>query len=170
MEKNFRLIALAFSVAAAITLSSNTGICAQTEIQPVSKPVVTSTVASQYTDVNPLDLVANPQNYINQKVKFTGQFDKFSSIGLDYPPVNRSSKDYISFIIKRTDVDKDYNIPLSELKLILKRDKAEKLIDLESGDKIEVAGTVFSTALNDPWVDVDSVKMLNPKPAKKAEK
>ena len=46
--------------------------------------------------------------------------------------------------------------------------KKEKLIDLESGDKIEIKGTVFSTALGDPWVDVDEVKILEPKPAKKA--
>ncbi len=98
------------------------------------------------------------------------QFDKFSTIGLDYPPVNRSSKDYISFIIKRPDVEnKGYTIPLPELKLIIKRDKAEKLIDLESGDKIEIKGTEFSTAIGDPWVDVDEVKILEPKtkPAKK---
>lgn len=167
MEKNFKLLALSLSLAAAITLS-NTGTGAPLAAKTSDKAVNTvetakSTDSTQYQTTDPLDLVANPQNYLNHKIKITALFDKFSTIGLDYDPVKRSSKDYISFIIKRPDVtSKDYSIPLSELKLIIKRDKAEKLIDLESGNKIEITGTVFSNALNDPWVDVDQVKILEP--------
>ncbi|MCK7484454.1 MAG: hypothetical protein MZU97_02065 [Bacillus subtilis] len=89
-------------------------------------------------------------------------FERFSTLGLDYKPAFRDSKKYISFLIRRTDVT-DHSIPLSELKLIIAREKAEKLIDLESGDKIEITGEVFSTALNDPWVEVESIKIISPK-------
>lgn len=169
MRKNLKLMALilAFTVATAI---SNSGLCADTVVKE-AKPTVTTNCVVQYETVAPLDLVANPQNYLKKNIKLTALFDKFSTIGLDYPPVNRSSKDYISFIIKRPDVENTgHTIPLSELKFIIKRDKAEKLIDLESGDKIEVKGKVFSTALGDPWVDVDEVKVLETKAnsAKKA--
>ena len=164
MGKNLKLMALAF--AAAITVS-HTGFCAETSTKnPINTVKSTETTVSVSPDtVDPLDLVANPQCYLNKKIKIVALFDKFSVIGLDYAPVNRSSKDYISFIIKRPDVEnKGYTIPLSELKFILKRDKAEKLIDLESGNKIEIKGTEFSTALGDPWVDVDEVKILEAKP------
>jgi len=115
-----------------------------------------------YKQVNALELVNNPQTYLNQKVKIKATFDKFSTLGLDYKPAMRESKNYISFLIKRPDVTNG-NIPLSELKLIIKREKAEKLIDLESGDKIEFTGNVFSSALSDPWIDVENVKVLNAK-------
>jgi len=173
MKKFFNLFILTFAMAITI---SHAGICAEAaaikNINPVIKVNAKETTPCvQAVTVNPLDLVANPQTYLNKKIKMTSQFDKFSTIGLDYPPVNRSSKDYISFIIKRPDVEnKDYTIPFSELKLIIKRDKAEKLIDLESGDKIEITGTVFSAALGDPWVDVDEVKMLEIKPTVKTKK
>lgn len=167
MKKNLKLITLAFVAAIAI---STVGICAETSVKKADTAVKVNVTeikcAVQYETVDPLNLVTNPQNYLNKKIKMTAQFDKFSTIGLDYAPVNRSSKDYISFIIKRPDVEnKGHTIPLSELKLIIKKDKAEKLIDLESGNKIEIKGTVFSTALGDPWVDVDEVIVLEPKPA-----
>lgn len=135
--------------------------------QPVNnasdKPVV-------YKEAAPLKLVAQPDKYLNKKIKFNAKFDKFSAIGLDYEPINRDSKKYISFLIKRENVT-NYNIPLSELKLILKRDYAEKeLVNLESGDEIEVFGNVFATALGDPWVDVDKITILTHKNTdKKAE-
>ena len=52
------------------------------------------------------------------------------------------------------------------MKIVIQREKAEKLLDLESGDKIELTGSVFSSALNDPWVEVDSVKILSVKQKK----
>ena len=73
---------------------------------------------------------------------------------------SRTNFEIFSFLIKREDVT-NYNIPLSELKLIVKRDYAEKeLVNLEAGDEIEIYGKVFCLALGDPWVDVDQVKIL----------
>ena len=45
---------------------------------------------------------------------------------------------------------------------------AEKHIDLETGDKIEITAKVFSTALNDPWLDVENLVVI--KKIKKEEK
>ncbi|MFH0702227.1 MAG: hypothetical protein V2B14_01645 [bacterium] len=127
--------------------------------------------AKNYKKVDPLELVANPQTFLNDKIDITATFDKFSTLGLDYKPAFRDSKKYISFLLKRPDITtKDYTIPLSELKLIISREKAEKLTDLESGDQIDLTGEVFSNALNDPWVDVEEVKILNPKPKTATDK
>ena len=87
-------------------------------------------------------------------------------MGLDYKPAFRNSKEYISFLIRRNDVV-DHVVPLSEMKLFLKRDIAEKFIDLESGDKIEVYGRVFSSALGDPWIEVEHLKIIQKMPSKK---
>jgi hypothetical protein len=123
-----------------------------------SSPIVNNAMS-----VNPLQLVARPQVYLNKTVKITGKFDKFSTLGLDYPPAMRSSENYISFLIQRPDIT-DHNIPLSELKIFLNRTEAEKYIDLNSGDIIEFSGKVFSTALGDPWMDAQSFKVISSKP------
>ena len=39
-----------------------------------------------------------------------------------------------------------YDIPLSEMKIFLKRDIAEKYIELKTNDEIQITGTVFSDA------------------------
>lgn len=93
------------------------------------------------------------------------KFDKFSTLGLDYKPAFKSSDDYISFLIKRDDTT--HNIPLSEMKLFLKRSEAEKFIDLKTDDEIEIKGTVFSDALGDAWVDVSELKVLKKAPEDK---
>lgn len=116
-----------------------------------------------YINVNPLDIVARPNFYLNKNVKIKAKFDKFSTLGLDYKPAFRSSEDYISFLIQRPDVT-DHNIPLSEMKIFLKRSEAEKHIDLDAGDEIEFCGKVFSTALGDIWMDVDKFTVLTEKP------
>ena len=116
-----------------------------------------------YKTVNSLELVGTPQPYLNTKIKICATFNKFSTLGLDYKPAFKDSKDYISFLINRPDGPIDHPIPLSELKLLIKRTKAEKLIDLENGDKIELSGQVFSSALGDPWVDVDNINVLSGK-------
>ena len=67
-------------------------------------------------------------------------------MGLDYKKAFRDSNSYIGFMIQRDDV-KDHCVPLSELKLFLKRDYAEKFVDLNTGDKISMTGVVFSNAL-----------------------
>jgi len=130
-------------------------------------PMQADTQAEQnvYTSVqSPLDIVGNPAQFLNKKVKINAVFDKFSLLGLDYKPAFRSSEKYISFLIRRPDLTGTNIIPLSELKLLISRDIAEKqLIDVESGDKIEFTGQIFSTALNDPWIEVDNVKILTVK-------
>ena len=79
----------------------------------------------------------------------------------------RESSKYIGILIQRDDV-LDHNIPLSEMKLFMKKEMAEKHIDLDTGDKIEVIAKVFSTALNDPWVDIESLTVI--KKVKKEDK
>lgn len=118
---------------------------------------------STYAAVNPLDIVARPGFYMNKNVKITGKFDKFSTLGLDYEPAMRSSEKYIAFLIQRPDVN-DHNLPLSEMKCFLPREDAEKYIELNSGDRVEFYGTVFSTALGDVWVDVKKFNALDKKP------
>ena len=78
---------------------------------------------------------------------------------MDYKPAFRDSQKYISFLIKRDDVT-DHTIPLSEMKIFIKRSEAEKFIELDSGDTIEVYGKVFSDALTDAWVDTDKLVIL----------
>jgi hypothetical protein len=114
----------------------------------------------QYANVNALELVANPTRYLNRNIRIRAKFDKFSTLGLDYPPVNRPHEKYISFLIQRPDIT-NHNIPLSELKIFLKKEVAEKNIDLDAGDEIEFTGKVFSTALGDPWMDVVDFKVVN---------
>ncbi|MBR1943419.1 hypothetical protein IJ843_06760 [bacterium] len=118
-------------------------------------------VTYTYTAVKPLDLVKNPNAYMNKRVKITGKFDKFSSLGLDYKPAMRSSEKYIAFLIRRDDAQND--IPLSELKNFMKREMAEKYIDLETDDLIEYSGLVFSNALGDAWLDVEEFKIISSK-------
>lgn len=128
-----------------------------------STPTVIATPSMpqvHYIDVNPLDIVANPSKYINRNVRIKAKFDKFSTLGLDYPPAMRSSEKYISFLIQRPDIT-NHNIPLSELKIFLKKEVAEKHIDLDAGDEIMFSGKVFSAALGDPWMDVSEFKVLN---------
>lgn len=126
-------------------------------------PVQSTQAVQSYITVNPLDVVARPNFYLNKNIKIKAKFDKFSTLGLDYKPAMRSSENYISFLIQRPDVT-DHNIPLSELKIFLNRDEAEKHIDLNSGDIIEFTGKVFSNALGDPWMDVDKFTVISTKP------
>ena len=120
---------------------------------------------TEAVSVKPLDLIENPDKYLNKKVKISANFDKFSILGLDYKPAMRSSENYITFLVQRPNVSND--IPLSELKNFLSRDMAEKFIDLNNGDVIEYTGTVFSSALGDAWVDVDSLTVIKKKEVKK---
>lgn len=109
--------------------------------------------------VNPLNVVKSPNNYMNRRINISAKFNKFSTLGLDYKPAMRSSENYISFLIFRPDTDK--KIPLPEMKLFIKRNLAEKYIELKEGDSIQFSGVVFSNALGDTWVDVDKLDKLN---------
>lgn len=127
------------------------------QVQPQQKP---------YINATSLNIVANPSKYLNKRVKMQATFDKFSTLGLDYNKALRPSDKYIGILIQRDDV-LDHNVPLSEMKLFLKKEMAEKHIDLDTGDKIEIIATEFSTALNDPWLDIETLTVI--KKAKKEE-
>ena len=166
------------SIIASIMLAGGLFAFAATTPQPVNfdkaetKAIQSNTPpanASQYVCVKPLDVVANPDLYLNKKIKFKAAFDKFSTLGLDYKPAFRDSQKYISFLIKRDDIT-DHTIPLAEMKIFIKRTDAEKFIDLESGDIIEVYGKVFSNALTDPWIDTEKLIVLEKKNKDTAKK
>ncbi len=122
-----------------------------------------SQTVKNYEYVLPLAIVANPGMYVGKNIKFRARFDKFSTLGLDYKPAFRSSEKFISFLIQRDDI-RDHDVPLSELKIFLDRKEAEKHIDLNSGDEIEVCGHVFSKALGDAWMDVDKFTVIKAVP------
>ena len=128
------------------------------------KPAVQQT-AVNYINAEPIAVVSSPNVYLNKNILMKARFDKFSTLGLDYKPAFKSSDDYISFLIKRDDTT--YNIPLSEMKLFLKRDVAEKYIDLKTDDEVEIKGLVFSDALGDAWVDVNEFKIIKKAPEEK---
>lgn len=129
-------------------------IAATTPVQPQQQKV--------YETVNPVEMVNYPAKYMNKCVKFRAKFDKYATLGLDYKPAFRSSDKYITFLIQRNNVT-THNVPLSELKIFLDRKEAEKHIDLDSGDEIEVAGHVFSNALGDVWMDAEQFKVITKK-------
>lgn len=151
-----------------ITLGLGAGVYSQTAPSVLSNTVASNTVV-QYISVNALDVVANPYKFLNKNINIKAKFDKFSTLGLDYPSALRPSDKYISILIQRPDVE-NHNIPLSEMKIFLKKELAEKNINLDAGDEIEFNGRVFSTALGDAWMDVDNLKIITKKnPPKKEE-
>lgn len=119
--------------------------------------------------VSPVAVVCNPDNYLNQNITFEAEFVSYTSLGLDYKPAFRDGSKYIGILIKRDDV-KTHVIPLSEMKIFITREMAEKNMDLDSGDKIRISGKVFSTALGDPWVDVKTFTVLTKKEKKEDKK
>ena len=164
--KKFKIITLALIICLGTGLTINK-VCSQTTTPTIVRAAVPQQQAPiEYVSVNPLDVVANPYRYLRRNIKIKAKFDKFSTLGLDYTPAMRSSEKYISFLIQRPDMT-SHDIPLSELKIFLKKEVAEKNIDLDAGDEIEFTGKVFSTALGDPWMDVDSFKVLTVKKPKK---
>lgn len=156
--KKYKITALALLLAIGIGVGSfaiySGTSAAQTVVSAPTGPQV------QYFSVNALDVVSNPYRYLNRNIRIRAKFDKFSTLGLDYPPINRPHEKYISFLIQRPDIT-NHNIPLSEFKIFLKKEVAEKNIDLDAGDEIEFCGKVFSTALGDPWMDVADFKVVN---------
>lgn len=163
--KNLKIITLALLISIGSGLTINK-VCSQTPTPTIVRAVVPQQQVVEYITVNPLDVVANPYKYLRRNIKIKAKFDKFSTLGLDYTPAMRSSEKYISFLIQRPDTS-NHDIPLSELKIFLKKEVAEKNIDLDAGDEIEFTGKIFSTALGDPWMDVDSFKVLTVKKPKK---
>ena len=111
------------------------------------------------TKVESLDLLKDPTKFMNKKVTFTGTFNRFADVGLDYKKAFRDSRDYVTFFILRPDVTA-HNIPMAEMKLFFPRKKSTEVMDLETGDKIQIVGTQFSNAMEEPWVDVEHIKLL----------
>ncbi len=129
--------------------------------------VATKEVNCDVCEVSPLEVISAPQNYLNKMIKMEATFDKFSTLGLDYSPALRKAEDYIGILIRRDDVT-DHVMPLPEMKIFLDRKTAEKYIDLESGDKIEIEGKVFSAAMGDAWVDITKLTVISSKKPIKA--
>ncbi len=144
------------SLTAGLLTTSNITVQADTQ----TKPAQVQQAHGIY--VKPLTVVNSPKTYLNKSVIMEAKFDKFSTLGLDYKPAFKSSDEYISFLIKRDDTS--FNIPLSEMKLFIKRTLAEKFIDLKTNDEIEIKGVVFSDALGDTWVDVNELKITKKAP------
>jgi len=120
------------------------------------------------TPIESLAILRDPAHYLNKKVTFTATFNRFADIALDYKKAFRDSRDYVTFFILRPDVT-DHTIPMSEMKLFFPRKKSSEVMDLDSGDKIQIIGTEFSTALDEPWIDVEHIRVLE-KTEKKEKK
>lgn len=164
---NFKYIKTFFAITVCSLMLTTSGIytdsaTAQTAVAPI-KPAEVTVVDSG--TIRALDVVNSPSSYLNKTVTMNAKFDKFSTLGLDYKTALRSSDEYISFLIKRDDTA--FDIPFSEMKLFLKREEAEKHIELKSYDEIQIVGTVFSDALGDAWVDVSKIILLKKAPEKK---
>ena len=162
MKKKLILLALSACLTAGLTVY-----IAETSNAAANNTTTAATQQIVYINATPLEIVKTPAKYLNKNVRINATFDKFTNLGLDYKPALRSSQDYISFLILRDDVNENI-IPLSEMKLFLKRTVAEKFIDLEVGDKIQIEGKVFSNALSDTWIDVSKITVTKKKNPKKA--
>ena len=137
----------------------------QAAVQTPVKPALKSAVKQQsvaYLSVNPVDVVNYPSRYLNKNISFTAELVAFTSLGLDYKPAYRDPAKYIGVLIRRPDVI-GHTVPLSEMKIFITREIAEKNIDADVGDKIKISGKVFSTALGDPWVDATSFTIVEKK-------
>ena len=155
-----------FIVSAVLAATITTGVSYSNTVttQPAAASATSTNTITAQGIVKPLSVVNSPKAYLGKKITMNARFDKFSTLGLDYKPAMKSSENYISFLIKRDDTK--YDIPLSEMKLFLKREYAEKFIDLKTNDEINIVGTVFSDALGDAWIDVESIKVVKKAPEK----
>ena len=169
MKLNNRLYKMLCLSAITFTLFTQATSMAAPVATPVKKATPQVATNINYLNVSPLEMVNNPAKYLNKNITFNADFVAFTSLGLDYKPAFRDGTKYIGILIKRDDV-KNHVIPLSEMKIFLSRDMAEKHVDLETGDKIKISGTVFSTALGDPWVDIKEFNVLTQKKKEKEEK
>ena len=163
------IVALVFMGVGAFNIHETSTTYAQpTETKTIqTKEISNQTQNTEFVEVTPLEIVANPSGYLNQKIKMKATFDKFSTLGLDYTPALRKAENYIGILIRRDDIT-DHVMPLPEMKIFLERKTAEKYIDLESGDKIEIEGKVFSTAMGDAWIDITKLTVISSKKPIKA--
>ncbi len=158
MKNIFKILLCIIAITGMCFVNNNTVTAAQT------KPAAVST--SQVINVSPLDVVNFPEKYLNKNISFNAEFVAYTSLGLDYKPAYKDPAKYIGVLIRRPDVSTN-TIPLSEMKIFVGREIAEKNMELEAGDKIKITGKVFSNALGDPWVDVTSFDVTSV--AKKTE-
>ena len=156
MKNRFKILCFIVFLASFLCINTNYNI-----VNSVTT-TVKKQVSTVYTTVDPLKVVETPDSYLNKNITFEAEYVSFSSLGLDYKPALKESSKYIGILIKRNDVP-DHTIPLSEMKIFLKRELAEKHTDLEEGDKIKISGIVFSTALGDPWVDAKELNVITKK-------
>ena len=166
--KVFKYIKSAFIITICALALTTSNIC--TEIvtaEPIAVAQQAKIITEEGQKATPLTIVASPKDYLNKNVTFNAKFDKFSTLGLDYKPAFKSSEEYISFLIKRDDTT--FDIPLSEMKLFLKRSEAEKFIELKTNDEIKISGLVFSDALGDTWIDVTSLTLIKKSADNKTE-
>lgn len=147
----------------AIILTTSNICIEEVTAQPTTTTTPVATVQKGNT-ISALAIVKSPRDFLNKSVIIDAKFDKFSTLGLDYKPAFKSSEEYISFLIKRDDTT--YDIPLSEMKLFIKREEAEKHIELKANDEIQIVGTVFSDALGDTWIDVTRLTLIKKAPDK----
>jgi hypothetical protein len=165
----FNVRTLSLLVAILLTISGISAKPTESVKPDVAKPgtkVLLDTKAEKPADTTPaitvtsIDLVRQPDVYLNKKVTFKATFNSFASLGLDYKKAFRDSKDFVSMLVLRPDVSPKYRIPLSELKLFFPRKKSDVVLHLDAGDTIQVTGQVFSTALGEPWMDVDLLTIV----------
>ena len=142
----------------ACTIAFTTSTICSDKVTAQTAVVQNETAISQTDAISPISIVNSPKSFLNKTVVINAKFDKFSTLGLDYKPAFKSSEEYISFLIKRDDTT--FDIPLSEMKLFLKRKEAEKFIELKTDDEIQIKGIVFSDALGDAWVDVTDINLI----------
>ena len=161
--KNWKYIKSAMLVIFCSAVLTTSTYCFDRASAEPAKPVQQTAAVTSGT-IAPLSVVANPKAYLNKKIVMNAKFDKFSTLGLDYKPAFKSSEDYITFLVKRDDTK--FDIPLSEMKLFLKRTEAEKFLELKTDDEIQVTGTLFSDALGDSWIDVEKLVVTKKAPEK----
>lgn len=156
MKKTYKNIIFSIIILSLIVINAD-----YNYVSAVTTTPVKSQIESCLT-VSPIDVVNHPSKYLNKNISFTAEFVAFTSLGLDYKPAFRDGTKYIGILIKRPDVT-DHTIPLSEMKIFISRELAEKNVDIEAGDKVKITGKVFSTALGDPWIDITTFTMLTHK-------
>jgi hypothetical protein len=151
----FNVMLMAFALLLPVTQAA-------TPAKKVAVPAPAKAVVSlpNIITVTPKELVSNPKVYQKKNVQLQGVVSGFSALGLDYPKVNYSAKDYVTLVIYRQDVPEQFQIPLTELKLFLKRDVIKDIKRLGQGDTISLQGTVVSDALGDAWVEVGKLTVL----------
>lgn len=118
-------------------------------------------VLENVASVTPEELVKHPHEFLNRNVKFNANFFAFSNLALDYKPAMKPSKTYLSLLV----LTPGSHVPLSELKLAMlipkeKDPETELLSKLKDGDQIEIVGKEFSSALDDPWVEIYKLKKI----------